>query len=167
LVSPLLALRALEIGALNVRWDRNAYGSIVWALILLHTLHTTTDVFDSGVLSALTFTKKMTGRRFSDVSDNALYWHFVVWSWAVLYVVVLLGRRDGCSAIPEDGVGEPGQDWPGYRRRFGLPATAPARCLHFNCHGGGTSVGVLSGALVLALIAAGAWISWRTRMIFV
>ena len=89
----LLALRALEIGALNVRWDRNAYGSIVWALILLHTLHTTTDVFDSGVLSVLTFTKKMTGRRFSDVSDNALYWHFVVWSWVVLYVVVYWAPR--------------------------------------------------------------------------
>jgi len=22
------------------------------------------------------------------VSDNALYWHFIVWSWVVLYVVI-------------------------------------------------------------------------------
>jgi len=36
--------------------------------------------------------------------------------------------------------------------------------LHFNCDGGGTSVGVSSGALVLAIIAASAWISWRTRV---
>jgi hypothetical protein len=36
--------------------------------------------------------------------------------------------------------------------------------LHFDCHAGRASVGLLSGALVLAVMAAGAWISWRTRL---
>ena len=84
----LLAVRAFEFTALNVRWDTNAYGSIVWAILALHTLHTATDVYDSAVLAVLVFVKKVDGRKFSDVADNALYWHFIVWSWVVLYGVV-------------------------------------------------------------------------------
>ncbi|MGV3593071.1 MAG: cytochrome c oxidase subunit 3 [Gammaproteobacteria bacterium] len=84
----LLVIRAFEFGALNVRWDQNAYGSIVWALLALHTLHTATDLFDTGVLMALVFVKHVDGRKFADVADNALYWHFIVWSWLVLYAVV-------------------------------------------------------------------------------
>ena len=84
----LLGLRAMEFTVLNVRWDQNAYGSIVWALLALHTLHMATDTFDSGVLAAIAWLKKFDGRKFSDVADNALYWHFIVWSWVVLYVVV-------------------------------------------------------------------------------
>jgi len=84
----MLVLRALEFTTLNVRWDTNAYGSIVWALLALHTTHMATDVYDSGVLSVMSLRKEMTGRRFSDVTDNALYWHFIVWSWVVLYIVI-------------------------------------------------------------------------------
>jgi heme/copper-type cytochrome/quinol oxidase subunit 3 len=84
----LLAIRAMEFTVLNVRWDQNAYGSAVWALLTLHTLHTATDVYDTGVLAALAFVKHFDGRKFSDVDDNALYWHFIVWSWVVLYAVV-------------------------------------------------------------------------------
>jgi cytochrome c oxidase subunit III len=84
----LLAIRALEFATLEVMWDQNAYGSIVWALLALHTLHMLTDVFDTGVLAALAFFKRFNGRKFSDVADNALYWHFIVWSWVALYVVV-------------------------------------------------------------------------------
>jgi heme/copper-type cytochrome/quinol oxidase subunit 3 len=84
----LIALRMFEFTALNVRWDENAYGSIVWAIVSMHTLHLVTDVYDTGVAAVLVWSKEMTGRRFSEVTDNALYWHFIVWSWAVLYVVV-------------------------------------------------------------------------------
>ena len=84
----LLVVRGFEFASLNVRWNENAYGSIVWALMLLHTTHTATDVYDSIVLAALASTHPMNGRRYSDVSDNALYWHFIVWSWVVLYAVV-------------------------------------------------------------------------------
>jgi cytochrome c oxidase subunit 3 len=84
----LIGLRALEFTTLNVRWDQNAYGSIVWAIVALHTLHLVTDVYDSGVAAALAWRKEMTGRRYSEITDNALYWHFIVWSWLPLYLVV-------------------------------------------------------------------------------
>lgn len=89
----LAIVRAFEFGALNERWDHNAYGSIVWALMLMHTVHVATDVYDTGVLAVLAFVRPMNGRRFSDVEDNAFYWHFVVLAWLVLYVLIYLLPR--------------------------------------------------------------------------
>jgi cytochrome c oxidase subunit 3 len=83
-----LAVRAFEFGALNVRWDSDAYGSIVWMLLGLHTLHLITDTYDTGVLAVLMFTGPLEGQRFVDVSENALYWYFVVLSWLPIYLVI-------------------------------------------------------------------------------
>jgi heme/copper-type cytochrome/quinol oxidase subunit 3 len=83
-----LLARAFELAALNVTWMETAYGSIVWALLALHTLHTVTDVYDSLVLDVLVFVKPVDGRKFSDVADNAMYWHFIVASAVVLYLIV-------------------------------------------------------------------------------
>jgi cytochrome c oxidase subunit III len=84
----LLVLRIYEFAALEISWDRNAYGSVLWLLIGLHTAHLLTDVGDTLVLTALMFTRHGHGKRFSDVEDNALYWYFVVGGWVFLYVLV-------------------------------------------------------------------------------
>lgn len=84
----LLVLRGLELGALDVRWDSNVHASIVWALLALHTAYMAADVIGWGVMTALAFRSEMTGRRFSAITHNAVHWHFIVWSWVVLYVVV-------------------------------------------------------------------------------
>ncbi|MEJ1158314.1 cytochrome c oxidase subunit 3 [Prosthecomicrobium sp. N25] len=89
----LIGIRFLEFTTLNVRWDQNAYGSILWAILGLHTLHIITDVGDTLVLTALMFTRHGHGKRFSDVSDNAFYWDFVVASWVPLYVLIQGGPR--------------------------------------------------------------------------
>lgn len=87
----LLVLRVLEFGALNVRWDTNAYGSIVWTLLGLHTLHLATDFVDTAVLLAVILRGHIDPRRYTDVSENAEYWYFVVLAWlpvgAVIYLV--------------------------------------------------------------------------------
>jgi cytochrome c oxidase subunit III len=88
-----LVVRALEFGALNTHWDQNAYGSIVYALMTLHTIHLITDVGDSLVLTVLMFKGPLEGRRFVDVSENALYWWFVVGSWIPIYATVYLVPR--------------------------------------------------------------------------
>ena len=88
-----LGVRVLEFGALNTRWDSDAYGSVVWMLMALHTTHLVTDAFDSGVLTALTFTGLMEGKRYVDVSENAAYWYFVMLSWLPIYAVVYWGAR--------------------------------------------------------------------------
>ena len=48
----LLVIRGFEFNSLNVMWYDNAYGSIIWALLLLHTTHIATDWVDTIVLSA-------------------------------------------------------------------------------------------------------------------
>jgi heme/copper-type cytochrome/quinol oxidase subunit 3 len=84
----LLVLRVFEFLAFNVRWDQNAYGSINWAILWMHHLDLITDAYDTFVLAAMVFLKPVDGRKFSDVDDNALFWHFVVGTWVVAYVIV-------------------------------------------------------------------------------
>jgi cytochrome c oxidase subunit III len=86
-VAPLV-LRAFEFTTLNVAWDQNAYGSIVWVILGLHTLHLATDLADTLVLTALMFTRHAHTKRFSDVEDNATYWDFVVLSWLPIYALL-------------------------------------------------------------------------------
>jgi cytochrome c oxidase subunit III len=81
-----LIIRVFEFPALNIKWDTNAYGSIVWTLLGLHTTHILTDLVDTLVLAALMFTGHGDNpRRFGDVQDNAMYWNFVVGTWLPLY----------------------------------------------------------------------------------
>jgi cytochrome c oxidase subunit III len=85
----LLVLRAFEFASLQVWWYHNAYASIVWGLLVLHLVHFATDLFDTGVLTALMWTRHgMEGRKFVDVSENALYWRFVWISWLPIYVLI-------------------------------------------------------------------------------
>jgi cytochrome c oxidase subunit 3 len=84
----LLGLRIMELGSLHVRWDQNAYGSILWFLLGLHTLHLVTDLGDTIVLTVLMFTRHGHGKRFSDIGDNAFYWYFVVASWVPIYLLI-------------------------------------------------------------------------------
>jgi cytochrome c oxidase subunit III len=88
-----IGVRVLEFGALNVRWDSSAYGSIVWTLMGFHTAHLVTDVLDTVVLTALFFTGPLSGKRFVDVAENSLYWYFVVWVWLPIYFTVYWGAR--------------------------------------------------------------------------
>jgi len=89
----ILVLRGLELTALNVRWDADAYGSVVWLIMLLHTTHLVTDTWDTTVLDVLFFTGPLEGKRFVDVSENAVYWDFVVLSWLPIYAVIYFGAR--------------------------------------------------------------------------
>jgi heme/copper-type cytochrome/quinol oxidase subunit 3 len=88
-----VVLRALEFTALNCRWDTNAYGSAVWMLLGLHTVHVVTDFYDSAVLTALMAFGRVDGKRFVDVSENAFYWYFVVLAWIPIYAIIYFGPR--------------------------------------------------------------------------
>jgi len=90
----LLVIRGFEFAHINVRWSDNAYGSIVWALLLLHTIHILTDWAESVVLTALMFTRHGTEpRRFVDVSEDALYWRFVWIAWLPIFALLYLVPR--------------------------------------------------------------------------
>ena len=85
----LIGLRAWEFASLNVLWTDNAYGSIIWALLLLHATHFVTDWVDTLVLAGLMHGKHgMEGRRFVDCAENSMYWRFVWLSWLPIYLLI-------------------------------------------------------------------------------
>ena len=85
----LLVMRLYEFSHLNVRWDWNAYGSAVWGLLGLHTVHVATDLVDTIVLAVLMFTPHgHKARRFVDSAENAMYWNFVVIAWLPVYAIL-------------------------------------------------------------------------------
>jgi cytochrome c oxidase subunit 3 len=88
-----LAVRVMEFATLNVGWDSNAYGSVVWLLLGLHTAHLITDTIDTMVLAALFITGPIDGRRFGDVAENCFYWYFVTIAWLPIYFTIYWGAR--------------------------------------------------------------------------
>jgi cytochrome c oxidase subunit I+III len=89
----LLGVRILEYPGLNTTYTGSAYGSIVFALLTLHTIHLLTDFLDTVVLAVLMFVGPLEGRRFVDVSENCLYWWFVVLSWIPIYLTIYIAPR--------------------------------------------------------------------------
>ena len=85
--------RVFEFTTLGVRWDQNAYGSIVWVNLGFHTTHLVTDLIDSVVLLALLFKGPLDGKHFVDVSENSIYWYFVVVFWVLMYAVIYVAPR--------------------------------------------------------------------------
>lgn len=89
-----VVFRWYEFRALNVKWDSNAYGSVIWVLLGLHSTHLVTDLGDTTVLCVLMFTGHARNkRRLGDVQDNAVYWHFVVLIWLPIYACIYLLPR--------------------------------------------------------------------------
>jgi heme/copper-type cytochrome/quinol oxidase subunit 3 len=87
------AVRAMEYFTLNVLWNTDAYGSIVWLLLSLHTTHIITDFLDTLVLATLMFIGPVEEKRFVDVEENSAYWYFVVGAWLPIYGVIYWAPR--------------------------------------------------------------------------
>jgi cytochrome c oxidase subunit III len=86
-------VRIFEFRHLNVWWDNDAYGSVVWLLLGLHTVHIVTDFLDTAVLTALMIVGPVEEKRFVDVEENAAYWYFVVLTWLPIYGVIYWAPR--------------------------------------------------------------------------
>jgi cytochrome c oxidase subunit III len=88
-----LIARVYEFPSLMSTWDANAYASITWMLLGLHTVHLATDWADTVVLAVLMFTDRVDGKRFMDSSENSDYWYFVVLTWIPIYLVIYWAPR--------------------------------------------------------------------------
>ena len=52
-----------------------------------------TDVVDGAVLTALMFVRPGGKKRYIDVSENSLYWYFIVLWWVPYYLTVYWAPR--------------------------------------------------------------------------
>jgi len=91
----LLIPRWFEFAHLNVSWHDNAYGSVLWMLMVLHTSHLITDIGDTAVQAVWLYTHEVGDDQFADVEDNANYWTFVVLSWLPIFALIQLAPRFG------------------------------------------------------------------------
>jgi heme/copper-type cytochrome/quinol oxidase subunit 3 len=85
------ATRVWEYMALQVKWDSNAYGSVVWMMLTLHTTHIITSVLETLMLAIYLFVRTLDPKHALDVEVGAIYWYFVVASWIPNYVLIYFG----------------------------------------------------------------------------
>jgi heme/copper-type cytochrome/quinol oxidase subunit 3 len=88
-----LVIRGFEFTALNVSWDTNAYGSVVWTIIVIHTFHLVSEVVETIVVTVIMALGHTEPKYFVDAVDNALYWYFIVAIWIPCYVIIFLAPR--------------------------------------------------------------------------
>ncbi len=88
-----LALRVFEFRALHTRWDRHAYGAIVWGILAVHTIHLLAATGETALLAAIVRGARRQPKHFVDVDVNAVYWYFVAGAWLLLWGVVFVAPR--------------------------------------------------------------------------
>ena len=90
-----LLLKGIELSENPYHWDTHAYGSIVWMMLGLHTLHVVSVLLKSSVMAVLAFKGYFSERRYVGVQVNGLYWHFVVVIWVPIYLTIYVSPRLG------------------------------------------------------------------------
>ena len=86
-----LVVRAYEFIGLQVKWDSNAYGSIIWGLLTLHTVHFVTSLVETAIIAAYVFTHPLDPKHALDLHVGAIYWYFVAVSFIPVYILIYLG----------------------------------------------------------------------------
>jgi len=84
------ALRFLEFGALNVRWDANAYASVAWAIVFAHFTLLLADTLETLVFAVILTRGDAPPRFFPGFAEDAFYTYFMVLAWIPCYVTVYL-----------------------------------------------------------------------------
>lgn len=88
-----VVLRWFELLALNVKWDTNAYGSAQWLLVLAHATLLLIELLEVGGMAVLFWVGPVEKKHFSDASDLAFYWYFMVGIWVPIYILSYLLPR--------------------------------------------------------------------------
>lgn len=86
-------LRVMEFKSVHTRWDSNAYGMIVWAILAVHFAHIVAATLETLALGIVMLRGPVLEKHFRDISVNAVYWYFVALSWVGLYALVFLSPR--------------------------------------------------------------------------
>jgi cytochrome c oxidase subunit 3 len=86
-------LRLMEFKSVHTRWDSNAYGSIVWAILAVHFAHILAATLETLAIGTLMLRGPVEEKHFTDITVNAVYWYFVALSWVAFYVIVFLAPR--------------------------------------------------------------------------
>jgi cytochrome c oxidase subunit 3 len=83
-----IGLRFAEFQHLHCRWDENAYGSIVWALLVVHLTYLIAGVLEMGLLVFWMQLKGFDKKQAFEATLSVFYWYWAVVVWVILYFVI-------------------------------------------------------------------------------
>ncbi len=83
-----LVLKVVEYSDVSYRWDTNAYGSIVWTIVIFHSAHVASVLLKGSVVLLLAFRGHFTQQRHLGVQINGMYWYFVCGIWIPMYIIL-------------------------------------------------------------------------------
>ena len=85
-----LILRTVELNRWNFKWTSDVYGSLVWTLIGMHTMHVIADTVESMVVLAIFVTGRAGGKQQLGSKLDGLYWYWVTAVWVPLYMLIFV-----------------------------------------------------------------------------
>lgn len=88
-----LVLRFAEWRTFNFTWASGSHGSMVWAILFLHTFDVIADLLMTVILIGIIADKKHGPKQRLGVHVDSVLWYFLVLIWLPLYVVVYWGSR--------------------------------------------------------------------------
>lgn len=88
-----LAIRAIEWRGLGFTWASDAHGSIVWAILFLHTYDVVADLIMTLTLIVIVALGRHGEKQRIGVHVDSVVWYFLVGIWIPLYAVVYWGPR--------------------------------------------------------------------------
>lgn len=81
---------AIILPSLGYKWSDHAYGSIVWTIIGMHTLHVATATGETLLLFTYGLFKPVMKKHLLDFRTTAVYWYFVALVWIPFYFVIFI-----------------------------------------------------------------------------
>ena len=86
-----LAFRFYEWRILNFTWAADVHGSIVWAILFLHTFDVIADLLMTAVLVVIIGIRRYAENQRLGVHVDSVVWYFLCGIWVPLYLVVYWG----------------------------------------------------------------------------
>lgn len=75
---------------LGYKWSDHAYGSIIWTIIGLHTMHMVAATGETALLFIYGLFKPIVKKHLLDFRCTAVYWYFVALVWVPFYFIIFV-----------------------------------------------------------------------------
>ena len=88
-----IIIRYFEFDSLNFKWDDNAYGSILWIILIMHLIHLVVLLGEDISVEIWIFFRGVDEKQTVDLTVAAVYWYWIVGMWVILYAIIYISPR--------------------------------------------------------------------------
>ena len=85
-----MAIRAVSMARLGYKWSDHAYGSVVWTILGLHSMHMVAVTAETSLLLVYALFRPLVKKHLLDLRCTAVYWYFVVAMWLPFYFLIYI-----------------------------------------------------------------------------